>query len=228
MSGWGEFVLAYSAFMVSHAIPSRPEMKASLMKVLGRGGYLVGFVILSTGLLVWLIAATERAPIIEIWMQAGWTRWLANIAMPAAVLFGSFAIGAINPFSFGGRTEGFDPAHPGIAGAARHPLLVALLIWSGAHLIANGDLAHVILFGTFAVMSVLGMWAIERRSKRLWGAEVWARISAATSNIPFAALISGAWKPTRGPSWRRVGIAVFVWAGLWHLHGPIIGLSPAP
>lgn len=228
MSGWAEFVLAYAAFMASHAIPSRPALKARFERALGRTGYLTAFALLSTALLIWLIVATERAPIVEIWGQEGWMRWLVNLAMPVSILFGTFAVGAINPFSFGGRAQGFDPAHPGIAGVTRHPLLISLLIWSGAHLIANGDLAHVILFGTFALISVLGMWAIDRRNRRVWGAEEWARLSAATANIPFAALIRGAWRPTRGPTWLRVGIAVLVWAGLWYLHAPVIGLSPAP
>lgn len=228
MSGWGEFMLAYAAFMASHAVPSRPALKGVLERVLGRNGYLTVFALLSTALLIWLIVATERAPVIDLWPQQVWMRWLVNIAMPVSILFGTFAIGAVNPFSFGGRARGFDPLHPGIAGVTRHPLLISLLIWSGVHFIANGDLAHVILFGTFALISVLGMWVIDRRNRRLWGAEDWARMSAATDNLPFKALIRGTWRPTRGPSWRRVGISILVWAGLWLLHSPVIGLSPAP
>ena len=225
---WAGFALAYLAFMASHAVPSRPALKARMVAVFGARGYLILFASLSTVLLIWLIVEAGRAPVIEIWEQAGWMRWLVNLAMPVAVLFASFGIGAVNPFSFGGRAMGFDPARPGIAGAMRHPLLVALLIWSGAHLIANGDLAHILLFGTFVAISVLGIWAIDRRNLRLWGAQEWARMSRCTANIPFAALVRRAWRPTRGPSWLRVGIAVLVWAGLWHLHGPVIGLSPAP
>jgi len=38
--------------------------------------------------------------------------------------------------------------------------------------IANGDLAHAILFGTFAGFAALGMWVVDRRRRREM-AETW-------------------------------------------------------
>jgi uncharacterized membrane protein len=37
----------------------------------------------------------------------------------------------------------------------RHPMMLAVLLWSVAHLLANGDLASVVLFGTFFVWSAI-------------------------------------------------------------------------
>ena len=79
------------------------------------------------------------------------------------------AAGRPNPLSFGGRRTGFDPARPGIAGFARHPLLWALFLWSGAHLLVNGDLTHVILFGAFAIFCLMGMGLLDRRRRREMG-----------------------------------------------------------
>lgn len=228
MAGWGEYVLAFAAFLGSHAIPARPALKARLMAVLGRRGYIAGYSLLSTVLLFWLIFAAGRAPYLELWAPEVWQRWLVNLTMPVAVALSVFAIAAPNPLSFGGLSGGFDPAHPGIAGVARHPLPWALLLWSMAHLLANGDLAHVLLFGVFAAFSVLGMVLIDRRNARLWGPERFAALSARTSAWPFAALISGRWKPTRGPAWGRVLIALAAWAALLYLHPPVIGVSPLP
>ncbi|WP_149142383.1 NnrU family protein [Gemmobacter caeruleus] len=220
---WMEFALALAAFMASHVIPARAGIKAALIARLGRRGYGMGYGLLSLALLVWVIAAAGRAPFVPLWDQAPWMRWLANLAMPVAVGLITLSLGAPNPLSFGGRVAGFDPARPGLAGVVRHPLLTALALWAGVHLLVNGDLAHVILFGLFAVYALAGMAMIDRRNRRLWGADQWMTRASGTSNLPFA----GAWHSYRPPLW-RLGLAVVIWAGLWHLHLPVIGVSPAP
>ena len=79
------------------------------------------------------------------------------VAMLPVCLILSLAIARPNPFSFGGaRNATFDPARPGIVRLHRHPLLLALALWAAAHAVPNGDLAHLILFGTFAVFALLG------------------------------------------------------------------------
>lgn len=228
MAGWFEFFAAGLLFMASHLIPATPRLKGALVAALGQRGWVIAFSALSTGLLVWVILAAGRAPFVELWPQAGWMRWLVNIVMPLAVLLGSFGIGAPNPFAFEGRAAGFDPERPGIVGVVRQPLLWALVLWSGAHLIVNGDLAHLILFGVFLAFSLAGMRAMEGRKRAQWGAEAFDRLAARSSGWPFQALLTGRWRPRGGPSLIRLGIAVVVWAGLWHLHAPVIGVSPLP
>ncbi|AOZ68207.1 NnrU family protein [Rhodobacter xanthinilyticus] len=225
---WAEFILAWAAFMASHLIPANPRLKARAVALFGPRGWVWAFSLGSTALLFWLIFAAGRAPYVELWAQAGWMRWMVNLVMPLAIALGTFGVGAANPFAFEGRAAGFDPERPGIVGVVRQPLLWALLLWSGAHLIANGDLAHVILFGAFAVFSASGARAMETRKRRLWGAAEFDRRAARSSALPFAALLSGRWRPRRGPSLTRLVLAALIWAALWHLHAPVIGLSPAP
>ncbi|HEX9858579.1 MAG TPA: NnrU family protein, partial [Paracoccaceae bacterium] len=184
MAGWGEFALALAVFFLSHVIPARPGVRAGLVVRLGPASYGAAYGLVSLVLLGWVIVAAGRAPFVPLWDQALWMRWVVNGAMPVAILLGSFAIGAVNPFSFGGRAAGFDPDRPGIAGVSRHPLLLALLIWAAAHLLVNGDLAHVLVFAPFAAFAAFGMVAIDRRNRRNWGAADWARLSARTSLLP--------------------------------------------
>ncbi len=83
-----------------------------------------------------------------------------------------------NPFSFGSaRNAAFDPARPGIVRLHRHPLLLALALWAGAHVMPNGDLAHVILFVTFSGFAVLGARPIDRRKQRDMGKD-WDALAA--------------------------------------------------
>ncbi|SOC05403.1 uncharacterized membrane protein [Rhodobacter sp. JA431] len=223
---WIEFALAMGLFMVSHRLPAALGVKGWLLRKLGPRGYLIAFSIVSLALLWWVIMAAQRAPFVELWAPEPWHRWAVNIVMPVVIALGSFGVAAPNPFAFEGTPKGFDPAHPGIAGLTRQPLLWALALWAGAHLLPNGDVAHVLLFGPFLLLALIGMPVVEARKRRALGAKRWAQLTAHTHLLPLAALITGRWKPHAAPSWRRAGIAVFLWVGLWHLHQPVIGLWP--
>jgi len=225
LAGWGEFAAAMAAFFASHLIPARPKVRAALRQRLGRAGYGAAYGLVAVAILAWVIAAAGRAPLVVLWDQALWQRWVVNGAMAAAVLLAAFALGAVNPFSFGGRAAGFDPEHPGIAGFTRHPLLLALLIWALAHLLVNGDLAHALVFGPFAAFAVRGMSAIDARNRGRWGAAEWARLAANTALLAPRALWRGR---LTGAALLRAGIGLAAWGGLVVLHPWVIGVSPLP
>jgi uncharacterized membrane protein len=62
----------------------------------------------------------------------------------------------------------FFAAHlPGrIRSAAKHPMLLAVKIWATAHLLANGSLADVLLFGGFLAWAVADRISLKRRPER--------------------------------------------------------------
>lgn len=224
--GWIEYIVALAVFMGSHRIPATPGLKARIEGTLGRKGYIIAFSVLSTALLFWVIFAAGRAPYVGLWDQAIWHRWLLNLVMPVVLALTVFGVAAPNPFAFEGRASGFDPQHPGIAGFSRQPLLWAIALWAGAHLLANGDLAHVILFGLFLGFALVGMGIVERRRRADVGAAEWARLTAHTGLVPFAALLSGKWRPRAAPSLWRTALWLLSWAAIWHLHEPVIGVWP--
>lgn len=225
---WIEFALAMAAFVASHRLPALAGLRGRIVARIGMRGYVVLFSAVSLGLVWWLVAAAGRAPFVPLWDQMPWHRWAVNLAMPAAVLLTVLGTGAPNPFAFEGRAAGFDPGRPGIAGLTRQPLLWALALWSGAHLVANGDLAHVLLFAPFLAMALAGMPLVERRRRRAMGPAEWARLTAHTGLVPLAALVSGRWRPSARLPWLRLGLAALVWAAVLHLHAPVIGVSPLP
>lgn len=225
---WAELILAMVLFLASHRLPALFGMKARILAAVGMRGYLVGFSIASLALLWWVIVAAGRAPFVPLWDQQVWHRWAVNIVMPLAAALASFGTGAANPFAFEGRAAGFDPDRPGIAGLTRQPLLWALAMWAGVHLLANGDLAHVILFAPLLVLALLGMPMMERRRRGVMGAAAWDRLAARTGLLPFAALIKGRWRPMGMPSWARLILAILGWAMIWHLHPLAIGVWPGP
>ena len=49
----------------------------------------------------------------------------------------------------------------------KHPMLVAVKIWAFAHLLVNGDLASILLFGSFLAWAVWNRIAVKRRGAPL-------------------------------------------------------------
>jgi uncharacterized membrane protein len=218
---WSEFALAFVVFFLSHSLPVRPPLRPILVGALGPRSFTLAYSALSVGVLTWLIVAAARAPFVPLWPWAPWQSGVALIVMLAACVLLAVSIGRPNPFSFGGgRNHLFDPKHPGVVRLKRHPLLVVLALWSGAHLLANGDLAHAILFGTFGAFSVLGGRLIDRRRQREMGGE-WARLWHAVRATSGRA----AFRPT-GPTASRALVGLILYLSLITLHPVVIGVSP--
>jgi len=85
-----------------------------------------------------------------------------------------------------------------------HPMVLAVQVWALAHLLVNGNLAHLVLFGSFLVWAACDLAAARRRDRP--GQLVYA---------------PGRW----GPTLATLVIGVLAWAvfALW-LHGWLIGI----
>ena len=94
-----------------------------------------------------------------------------------------------------------------IQSMAKHPMLLATTLWALAHLLANGMLHDVVLFGAFLVWAVLDRVSVTRRN---------------------APLPPGA-PPGRWNDAIAVGLGLAFYAAfiLW-LHSWLIGVVPAP
>jgi uncharacterized membrane protein len=216
--GWFEFITAFVVFFLSHSIPVRPAMRAKLVATLGPRGFTIGYSILSLGVLIWLIGAASRAPYVALWDWAVWQNLIVLAVMAFVIALLALSIGRPNPFSFGGaRNDMFDPEMAGIVAVFRHPLLVALALWAMAHMIANGDLAHVVLFGTFAGFALVGQRIIDRRKQRQMGAQ-WGELKAK--------MRIGTLNP-KGTVLRQI-IAVLAFGVLLWLHPMLFGVNPLP
>lgn len=91
-----------------------------------------------------MIHGYRQAEFVNIWFPPAWTVHLNNLMMLSAVfLYGMSA------------TKGR------LRGALRHPQLTAVKVWAVAHLLVNGDLASLILFGGLFVWAVLEVVVIN-------------------------------------------------------------------
>jgi uncharacterized membrane protein len=78
--------------------------------------------------------------------------------------------------------------------AVRHPLLVAVMLWSAGHLLANGDLAGVVLFATFFAWAAIDFATVRRKLPIMPGGRVELRsdiIAAVGGVVLYGALVAG-------------------------------------
>lgn len=137
----GLFVWSFVHFIPSLAQP----VKKAWINAMGDTGYKITFsltVVLSLVLIVY-----------------GW-RHTVPIHIYDPVVAKSFAIALmVVSFLLFGAAK-----HPSIINSwIRHPQLTGLILWSTAHLLANGDSRSVTLFGCLGVWAILEIIFISRR-----------------------------------------------------------------
>ncbi|GGL50336.1 NnrU family protein [Wenxinia marina] len=227
---WLPFALTLAAFTASHYLPARTGLRAAAIGRIGRRAYFTLYGLTSIVLLLWVVVAAARAPVVVLWWQTSWMRWGPNLAMPLAMVLLACGLGIRQPFTLGARRGArFDPADPGLAAVTRHPLLWALSLWAGAHLLANGDLAHAILFGLFLAMGAGFIPVFDARARAALPEREARAFFAATSLLSLAPLADPDWRRRNGgPLLRRAVAGLALWLVALALHGVVIGVSPLP
>jgi len=93
-----------------------------------------------------------------------------------------------------------------IKASLHHPMMAAVKLWALAHLLTNGTLAHVMLFGTFLLWSIFAFLAARKRDAR--DATPYSQGSTGATGVTVA-----------------LGVALWIAFTLW-LHGLLIGMRP--
>ncbi|MXY65927.1 NnrU family protein [Candidatus Poribacteria bacterium] len=135
-------------FIAIHLIPSAPRLRAALVERLGAKPYRGVFsavVLLSLVAVVW---GFSRSPIGEVYAPPAWGHQASMILVPVALVL--FAAANM-------------PTR--IRAVVRHPMLLGLLLWAFAHLLSNGEVRSVVLFGGFALFSVVEIVSAVARGK---------------------------------------------------------------
>ncbi|OUS18844.1 hypothetical protein A9Q97_00115 [Rhodospirillales bacterium 47_12_T64] len=228
--GFGGLIAAFLLFLILHSIPPMQRVKGTLINLLGKRGYYLGYSVISLFALSWLIREVWAAPYVEVWPFEAWAARTTAHIMPIAIIIFMAGFLRPNPLSIGpsslGGGAGYDNSRQGFIGIVRHPALWGFALWSGAHLFANGSLAEVLFFGGLLVLSFAGMAIVDRRRKRILGLETWVDLSRGTSNIPFAGLFKGGncW-PTAGDGYAVLAGGFLLALAIW-FHPVLFGVYP--
>jgi uncharacterized membrane protein len=191
-------ILGLVVFIGSHAFTIARGPRAALIGRLGEGPYkgLYSLVsILGVVLIAYGFGQYRATSWVDVWSPPVWTRhlalllvWVAFVLLAAAYLPGRIKSGA------------------------KHPMLAAVKIWALAHLLANGDLGSMILFGSLLAWAVVARIAVKRRRDEVRDHAGPAAPPAGARNDILAVAI---------------GTAAFLIFAIW-LHPVLIGVTVWP
>ena len=145
-------VIGLLLFFAAHLVPTRADLKRQFSERLGVAGYKIAFSTVSlVGLALIVVGfgevrtGSDWNP--QLWIPPVWARHLAfALMLPAFVLL----------------VAAYVPSR--IRSAIRHPMLAAVKTWAFSHLLANGDLASLLLFGSFLAYAVYDRISLKYRA----------------------------------------------------------------
>ncbi len=180
-------------FLVAHSVRIaaddwRTRVLARLGELQWKGLFSVVSV-LGLGLIIWGFGETRMHPV-QLWQPPTAMRHLA-----ALLTLGSFVLLA----------AAYVPGNS-IKARVHHPMVLGVKVWALAHLLANGNLAHVLLFGSFLLWSIFDFAAAQRRDRASACSYPPGRAGATVVAI-------------------LAGLAVWLAFAFW-LHGMLIGVRP--
>jgi uncharacterized membrane protein len=225
-------IAAAAAFVLIHLLISGTRLRDAITGVVGEGPYMGLFSLASLAAIVWLgfgYAAARQAADPVYWSATPATKW-AQLAI-TFVAFMLIVPGLATPNPTSVRQEGtLDKADvvSGMVRVTRHPFLMGVALWAAGHLLVNGDLASLVLFGALLVVAVLGPLSIDAKRRRKLGAK-WDGFAAQTSVVPFGAIAGGRQSLKLGEiGWWRLALGALAWAGVVAIHPMLFGVSPLP
>ena len=143
-------ILGLALFIVPHVFVTRREARAAAVARFGEGPYKGVFSLVSiVGVILigWGFASYRASGWIDVWSPPTWTRHLAALLVWPAIVF---LVAAYIPGNIKRRLK--------------HPMLVGVKLWALAHLVANGDLGSILLFGGILAWAVFDRISLKRRS----------------------------------------------------------------
>ncbi len=222
--------LASVLFVALHLWVSGTSLRGRIVARIGEKPYLALFSLLSLGLLVWMSQAYAAADHVELWPPSLGARHGAALIMLFAVLALVVGLTTRSPTQAGGeRLLAAERPASGVLTITRHPVMWAIALWAGAHILANGDLASVLFFASLGLLALAGPSLIDAKRARL-DPDGWAAFAAVTSWLPFAAILRGRTRlDWRAIGWWRplLGLVLYGALVLW-LHEWIAGVPLMP
>jgi uncharacterized membrane protein len=136
-------------FFGAHTLTTQRELRAQVIASTGEGNYKILYSLVSAlglALIVWGFARYRATGWIDVWYPPVAMKHITVALMLPAVVFvvASYIRGRIYT-------------------ALKHPMLVGIKLWAAAHLLANGDLGSIILFGSFLAWAVFDRISLKRR-----------------------------------------------------------------
>ncbi|TDJ18608.1 MAG: hypothetical protein E2O62_03575 [Gammaproteobacteria bacterium] len=146
------FILGLIIFFGIHMLPFFPEYRAQLIEKIdndmidAEGLYKVIFGVISLLGLIFIGIGKGSMEFVGLWSTPIFFRYITVVLIPVAFIL---MVAAYTP----NNIKRYVP----------HPMLTGVIIWGATHMMVNGDVAAIILFGSFVVYSVVAIKLANRR-----------------------------------------------------------------
>ncbi|MGF1445947.1 MAG: NnrU family protein [Pikeienuella sp.] len=140
-------ILGLLLWTLAHGVKIHaPGLRTRLVAASSEGAVKIGFTLALIASVALMVYGYQQADYVALWTPPGWTVHLNNLLMVFAILI--YSAGA-----FKGHVRAW----------IRHPQLAGTKTWAIAHLLANGHLAAVLLFGWILLWAVAAMVGLNKR-----------------------------------------------------------------
>ena len=143
-------IVGLALFLGAHTLTTQRDLRARIIGSMGASGYKIGYALVSfagLALIVWGFAHYRATGWIDVWYPPKAFKHIAVALMLPAVIMVVAAY-------IRGR----------IYTVLKHPMLAGVKLWAFAHLLANGDLGSIILFGSFLGWAVFDRISLKHRA----------------------------------------------------------------
>ena len=148
--GLAILIIGLVVFLGAHVFVTRREARSAAIARLGEGPYKGLFSLVSLAglvLIVWGFAHYRGGQYVQVWSPPSWMRHITvALVWPSIILI----------------VAAYIPGN--IRAKLKHPMLAGVKLWAFAHLLSNGDLGGIILFGAVLAWAVFDRITLKRRS----------------------------------------------------------------
>jgi len=142
-------ILGLVLFLGIHTLTTQRDLRARVVASMGEAGYKIGYTLVSVAglaLVTWGYSNYRATGWIDVWNPpTAFKHITVALMLPAVILVvASYIRGRIYT-------------------TLKHPMLTGVKLWAAAHLLANGDLGSIILFGSFLAWAVFDRISLKRR-----------------------------------------------------------------
>jgi uncharacterized membrane protein len=142
-------IIGLVVMLGAHVFVTFRAARANLMAQLGQNGYRALFSIIAIvglALVIWGYGEYRAHELVQVWSPPAFMRHITvGLMLIAVIVFTAY----------------FIPSH--IKLWVKHPMLTGIKTWAFAHLLSNGDLGSILLFGAFLAWGVYARIAAKKR-----------------------------------------------------------------
>ncbi len=145
-------VVGLVIFIGAHVFVTCREARAAAIARIGLMPYRALFGLVSLAgivVIVWGFGLYRASGYVQVWTPPSWMRHVTVLLVWPAIIFATAAY-----------------VRGDIARRLKHPLLVGVKLWAFAHLLSNGDLGGIILFGAILAWAVYDRISLKHRTDK--------------------------------------------------------------